>query len=86
MEVQKIPLEEGVSPLKTIRTLLGMTQSQFAHVIGCEKETVSRWERGVYPATFTISQMKALDKTLKSAGFDLQDLPDSFAPYKSKSA
>lgn len=86
MDSEKINLwEEGVSPLKTIRTLLKLTQKQFAARIGSDQNVVSRWERGVYEATFTISQIKAMDELLREASLTWQDVPDSFAPY-SKSA
>jgi transcriptional regulator with XRE-family HTH domain len=75
------PWEEGVSPLKTIRKLLGLTQNQLAVRLGSDPSVVSRWERGVYEATFTISQIKAMDELLEEAKLTWKDIPDSFSPY-----
>jgi transcriptional regulator with XRE-family HTH domain len=80
------PWEEGVSPLKTIRQLLKLTQKQFAERIGSDQNVVSRWERGVYEATFTIAQIKAMDELLGEASLTWQDVPNSLAPYSNESA
>lgn len=86
MDLQKIQWEEGVSPLKFIRKRLGMTQTQFGHELGTDKDTISRWERGTHTATFTIKQIKAFDSLLKSIDLNWADLPDSLEPYQPKSA
>jgi transcriptional regulator with XRE-family HTH domain len=80
------PWEEGVSPLKTIRQLLKLTQKQFAERIGSDQNVVSRWERGIYEATFTIEQIKAMDELLKEASLTWQDVPNSLAPYANENA
>ncbi len=33
--------------IKALRARLGLTQPQFAALIGCDAITVSRWERGI---------------------------------------
>jgi DNA-binding transcriptional regulator YiaG len=50
---------EGV---KALRTYLGLSQSQFARLVGCHVRAVSQWERGVRTPTGLYAQ--ALD-TLK---------------------
>lgn len=75
-----------MSPLKTIRKLLNLTQKEFAHRIDSDQNVVSRWERGVYEATFTIAQVKAMDELLAEASLTWQDVPNSFAPYSKEEA
>jgi putative transcriptional regulator len=70
----------GESPLKQLRDELDMSQEDFGRTIGVSVRTVSRWEAGVNVPSFTISQLKALDRLLASIGKTIQDLPDSFAP------
>lgn len=72
----------GESPLKHLRDELGMSQEEFGRTIGVSLRTVSRWEAGINVPSFTLPQLKALDKLLKSHGKAIQDLPDSFAPVK----
>ncbi|NET39443.1 MAG: helix-turn-helix transcriptional regulator [Cyanothece sp. SIO1E1] len=74
-------IEEGQSPLKRIRELMGgISQEELARRIGVSAQTVSRWERGLWAATLTLPQAKALDRELTSIGLTLQDLPDTFGP------
>lgn len=47
---------EGV---KALRTSLGLSQSQFANLIGCHVRAVSQWERGLRVPTGLYA--KALD-------------------------
>ncbi|MGV0028690.1 helix-turn-helix domain-containing protein [Phormidesmis priestleyi] len=75
-----------MSPLKTIRQLLKLTQKQFAERIGSDQNVVSRWERGVSEATFTIAQIKAMDELLEGMGLTWKDIPDSLAPYANENA
>lgn len=86
MDSEKIQWEEGVSPLKFIRKKLGMTQTQFGHELGTDKDTVSRWERGTHTATFTVKQIKTFTRLLASIEMTWDDLPDSLEPYQAKSA
>lgn len=80
MKPEKVQFEEGKSPLKTLRELLGnISQEDLAHLIGVTTVTISRWERGVTPATFTIPQMKSFIRLLKEVNWDIEELPDSFA-------
>ena len=70
----------GESPLKKLRDELGMSQEELARQIGTSARTISRWEAGDNIPTFTIAQMKAIDRLLRDRGKTLEDLPDSFAP------
>lgn len=78
--MKKINKNGGDSPLKILRDELSMSQEDFGRTIGVSVRTVSRWESGISVPSFTIQQLKALDKLLKTAGKTIQDLPDSFAP------
>ncbi|MBK1990907.1 helix-turn-helix transcriptional regulator [Sphaerospermopsis aphanizomenoides BCCUSP55] len=70
----------GESPLTHLRNELGLTQEEFGRTIGVSLRTVSRWEAGVNIPSFTLPQLKALDRLLRLNGKTIQDLPDSFAP------
>lgn len=80
MKRRKSLEEAGESPLKKLRSELGMSQEEFARQIGTSARTISRWEAGDNVPTFTVPQIKALDYLLKSKGKTLDDLPDDFAP------
>jgi transcriptional regulator with XRE-family HTH domain len=67
--------QEGGSPLKKLREQAGLSQEELARRIGVSVKTVSNWERGVYSATMTVPQTKALCKAL---GVVLDELPDNF--------
>jgi putative transcriptional regulator len=83
IDSNKFNVEEGKSPLKTLRELLGdISQEELARRIGVSVVTVSRWERGVTPATFTIPQMKAFIRELKSVGIDIENFPDDLSPFR----
>ncbi|BAZ32358.1 XRE family transcriptional regulator [Cylindrospermum sp. NIES-4074] len=71
---------EGESPLKALRSDLDMSQEEFGRSIGTTARTISRWEAGDSVPTFTIPQLKALDRLLKLKGKTIQDLPDDFGP------
>jgi DNA-binding transcriptional regulator YiaG len=67
---------EGEPPVKQIRLLLGMSQLQFANLLGVYPSTVSRWESGKSEPQFTARGMKNLLEALKPHGIQLEDLPD----------
>jgi putative transcriptional regulator len=79
MPNKNVAPEEGGSPLKKLREQAGLSQEELARRIGVSVKTVSNWERGVYPATMTVPQTKALCKAL---GVVLDDLPDNFGPIQ----
>jgi transcriptional regulator with XRE-family HTH domain len=82
MVSDKLSTKEGESPLDPLIRLLGCSgREEFARRIGVSERTVRRWVKGT-PATFTVPQMKALNRELDSIGFTLEDLPDSFSPTK----
>ncbi len=74
----------GESPLKQLRDEFGMSQEEFARQIGTSVRTVSRWEAGDNVPTFTIAQMKALDRLMRSKEKTLEDLPDQFSSGATK--
>lgn len=75
---------ESESPLSKLRDELNMSQEEFGRAIGTTARTISRWEAGDTVPTFTILQMKALDRLLRSKGKSIQELPDYFgAPKRS---
>ncbi|NET38086.1 MAG: helix-turn-helix transcriptional regulator [Cyanothece sp. SIO1E1] len=77
----RIPrLQPGESPLKAIREALGYSQQEFATIIGVAIATISRWENGHTPATFTVPQMKALSRELRKIGMTVDNLPDDLGP------
>lgn len=53
-----------------------MSQEDLARELGVSSQTVSRWELGKNVPTFTVQQMKALDRLLLSIGKSISDLPD----------
>ena len=67
------------SPLKQMRQRVGLTQAELARRIGVSDRAVRAWEKGEYPPTLTVPQMRALCRELAIA-FD--DLPDEFGPSK----
>ena len=70
--------------MKVLRELLGVTQEELARRLGVTVVTISRWERGITPATFTIPQMKAFIKELDSVGWNIENFPNDLAPSKQK--
>jgi transcriptional regulator with XRE-family HTH domain len=74
--------QEGESLLRSLRLELDMSQEEFGRSIGTTARTISRWEAGDTVPTFTVLQMKALDRLLRSKGKTIQDLPDNFGPQK----
>ena len=74
--------QEGESPLRSLRLELDMSQEEFGRAIGTTARTISRWEAGDSVPTFTVTQMKSLDRLLRSKGKAIQDLPDDFGPPK----
>jgi len=71
--------------LKGLRDELDMSQEEFGRAIGTSARTISRWEAGDSVPTFTVPQMKALDRLLRSKGKSIQELPDNFGPMRSLS-
>lgn len=66
-----MPIQDSsqeVHPLKQIRLLLGLTQAQFARLLGVEVTTVSRWETRQREASFSLAQTALLDKALAEHG------------------
>lgn len=74
--------QESESALSKLRDELAMSQEEFGRAIGTTARTISRWEAGDSVPTFTIAQMKALDRLLRSKGITIQELPDEFSPSK----
>ncbi|MBF2083164.1 helix-turn-helix transcriptional regulator [Thermoleptolyngbya sp. C42_A2020_037] len=70
------PSPTEISPLKQLREELGMSQEEFARALGISGQTVSRWELRKNVPTFTVQQMKALERLLQTIGKTILDLPD----------
>jgi DNA-binding transcriptional regulator YiaG len=78
-QAQKSPRRSRrIAVKEKLREEFGMSQEEFAREIGTSARTVSRWEAGDDIPTFTIAQMKALDRLLRSRAKTLDDLPDEF--------
>ncbi len=71
---------EVQSPLKALRGILGVTQEQFAHLIGVSVRTVSRWERGDNKVSFTPGQWKTLMAEMARVNLTVENLPDDLSP------
>ncbi|MFB8790094.1 MAG: helix-turn-helix transcriptional regulator [Potamolinea sp.] len=65
------------SPLKRLRLQMGLTQAELARRIGVSDRAVRGWEKGEYPPTLTISQIRALCREL---GVTFDELPDDLGP------
>jgi putative transcriptional regulator len=68
--------EDQESHLKKFREELGINQEDLAREFGVSSQTISRWKLGKNVPTFTVKQMKALDRLLKSIGKSISELPD----------
>jgi len=62
--------------VKKIRELLGMSQFEFAVLVGVTPPTISRWESGKGRPAFTAGGFKRLLEALAPYGITLKDLPD----------
>jgi transcriptional regulator with XRE-family HTH domain len=65
------------SPLKRLRQQVGLTQAELARRIGVSDRAVRGWEKGEYPPTLTIPQIRALCREL---GVAFDELPDDLGP------
>lgn len=74
-------LDRQESPLKQMRQRVGLTQVELARRIGVSDRAVRAWEKGEYPPTLTISQIRALCRELQIT-FD--ELPDDFGPSRNR--
>lgn len=72
--------EKVERPLKRLRELLGMTQSQFAQLIGVSTTTVSRWELGIHKPSFTPGQWRRLLAAMERVNLSMENLPDDLTP------
>ncbi len=79
IEIQE-KVKRGESVLKAIREALGYTRRELADRLQTTETTIYRWESGRSPATFTVPQMKALARELKTIRLDVEDLPDDIGP------
>lgn len=80
MESDKLDPQGRKPFLKALRARLGdISQEELARRIGVSLNSVSRWERGITPATFTVPQLKAFVNIVRQAGLDVQNIPDDFS-------
>ncbi len=71
---------DGISPMKSIREALGLSQIELSQVLSIHPSTISRWEKGQGEPTFTPGQFKKLVALLAVQGYSLSDLPDTLKP------
>ncbi|MEP0949399.1 MULTISPECIES: helix-turn-helix transcriptional regulator [Cyanophyceae] len=64
-----------------MRQRVGLTQVELARRIGVSDRAVRAWEKGEYPPTLTIPQIRALCRELQ-VPFD--ELPSDFGPSGNK--
>jgi transcriptional regulator with XRE-family HTH domain len=79
-------LQGEVNPLKLIRVALGLSQSEFAGLLGVQSFTVSRWETGRSVAEFDINQLAALDAALASKDLRIKDFVSPSKNQQTQSA
>jgi transcriptional regulator with XRE-family HTH domain len=68
--------EEGkqeVHPLKLIRQALGLSQPDFADLVGVRSMTVSRWETGLREVGWDVNQAAKVDLALAKIGKRISD-------------
>ena len=60
-----------------MRQRVRLTQAELARRIGVSDRAIRAWEKGEYPPTLTVPQIRALCRELQIT-FD--ELPDEFGP------
>lgn len=78
MESVKFKLKADENALKQVREALGLTQEEFASVIGAARRSIVRYENGQRLPTFTLPQIKALQQQLRKLELDFEDIPDDW--------
>lgn len=63
---------DGGRTLKSIRVFLGLSQDEFAHLLGSTKTTVSRRENGS-EAKLSLSEIVKLQEALAAKGKEIRD-------------
>ena len=69
--------------VKAVRRRLGLTQAEFAHGVGVEQATVSRWEKGVEP---TPEKLRLLLGFLKGQNIQIGESFRAFSRYQPSQA
>ncbi|HEY9833797.1 MAG TPA: helix-turn-helix transcriptional regulator [Stenomitos sp.] len=76
-----MPVTEPLSTavlVKEIRKRLGLTQVEFAQVLGVSFQSVNRWERGkTKPLPIILKQIKVMVKEMGESGSDLLEQYES---------
>lgn len=75
------PVRSGPPPMRGIRARLGLTQEEFARLLGVAWATVSRWERGrALPDPKTAAKVHRLRELVELIGEAIrpEDLPKFF--------
>jgi transcriptional regulator with XRE-family HTH domain len=78
--------EEGkqeVNALKLIREALGLSQPEFADLVGVRAMTVSRWETGTRHVGWDVEQTAEVDAALAAIGKRISDFVPSTKASKS---
>lgn len=78
MESGKFKLKDDGNALRQIRKALGITQEDFALILGANRNSIIRWENGQTVPMFTLPQIKALQKQLRKLELDFEDIPDDW--------
>lgn len=76
--------EGGVIFLKQLRSRLGLSQEGLAQALGVSAGTISRWERGLAAATFTVPQMKKFFILLDQCQISIDSIPDDLSALKAE--
>lgn len=77
-ESAKLRLNSQENVLKQIRTSLGMSQREFASILGTTHRTLVRYENGQREPIFSLPQIRSLQLQLWKLGLDFQDLPNDW--------
>lgn len=65
--------KQEVHPLKLIRQALGLSQPDFADLVGVRAMTVSRWETGLREVGWDVHQAAQVDLALAKIGKRISD-------------
>lgn len=69
--------QQQESPLKQMRQRVGLTQGELARRIGVTDRAVRAWEKGEYPPTLTVPQIRILCRELQ---ITFEELPNELGP------
>jgi DNA-binding transcriptional regulator YiaG len=74
-ELKKPKTQQNTAQVfKWIRVYLGMTQKEFAILLGVSSKSISRWELGIHIPELTFEQYTIIAYELHKVGIDLMNL------------